>query len=173
MFDVLKLKLRFVTEMFWLKGQIRYQPDSVFPFWFKPPHRVPLFYRLGKACSAYPWLVFLLRIMWKGHFRDSSPLALAELTFPLIILLCVLSSTINRFEVYFKVFFRKFSIRPYWEIIIMWHAVFWYTVSSFLPFVVQSVHSVYCMVLSLLIIYVNFQRTRQPDKVCFANLCAL
>ena len=42
--------------------------------WAIPAPRVPLFYWLEKACSAYPrltGLTFLLNIMWKGQLRDS------------------------------------------------------------------------------------------------------
>ena len=81
MIDVLKLKLRFATNILTERSGSLSEPGSIFfPFWSKPPNGVPLFYWLEKACSTYPRLIgstFLFNIMWKGQLRDSPWLALA------------------------------------------------------------------------------------------------
>ena len=118
-------------QMFWRRGQVGYPSLAPFFHWFwsKPPNGVPLFYWLEKACSAYPrltGLTFLFNIMWKGQLRDSPRLACFDLTFPInnsLVLVCISSSTIHRVGRYLKVFFHKFSVRPYWEII-KWGDVF-------------------------------------------------
>ena len=83
MTDVLKLKLRFTTDVLTEWSGSLSEPGSIFfPFWSKLPNGVPLFYWLEKACSAYPrltGLTFLFNIMWKGQLRDSPRLALVWL----------------------------------------------------------------------------------------------
>ena len=82
MIDVLNLKLRFATDVLTERSGSLSEPGSIFPFWFKPPNGVPLFYWLEKACSMYPrltGLTFLFNIMWKGQLHDSPQLALVWL----------------------------------------------------------------------------------------------
>ena len=51
MIDVLKLKLRFITDV--LRHQVHYPSLApFFLFWSKPPNGVSVFYWLEKACSA-------------------------------------------------------------------------------------------------------------------------